>query len=108
MDCHPENRKKIQINESVELQNLQIYTNGARNSSGVGCSFVLFFKNRELFFRHFRLGSDCTNFQAELWAVAQAVKWICCYTFNVKINICTDNKAVIQIFQDIFCNNPME
>lgn len=105
--AHPGRRKRITVvNEALEFSHL-IFTDGAKRTEGVGSAFTVWVNNREQVSRQFRLSNACSSFQAELFAVAKAVDWLIQSSKNQSYIICTDNHAVICLFNNIICKNQL-
>ncbi|GBL80327.1 hypothetical protein AVEN_92243-1 [Araneus ventricosus] len=63
------------FDESETFGNV-IYTDGSKIQNRVGCAFVYFQENDEIFSELFRLSDEATVFLAEVVAIRQAVKYI--------------------------------
>ena len=79
-----------------------IYTDGSRFTEGnevkVGCAYVVYCKNSEVFFKLFKLSPRSTVFQAELYAIKEAVQW--CLERKHSARIFSDSQAALQSIAD--------
>lgn len=84
-----------------------IFMDGACNNNNVGAAFIYFFRDKEILHQKLRLSKNCNNLQAELLAVCQAIHWIWKYTYQIKFNIITDSRAVIDSFKTFHNKHPL-
>ncbi|XP_023233507.1 uncharacterized protein LOC111633201 [Centruroides sculpturatus] len=70
---------------------IKIFTDGSKCDCHVGASFVAFRNNIEIYYNVFKLGPLCSIFQAELYAILQAIEWCERALNNAKIAIITDS-----------------
>ncbi|XP_023235518.1 uncharacterized protein LOC111634915 [Centruroides sculpturatus] len=79
---HPAEHCSINIengdNPNGPTYNWHIFTDGASNSQGTGAAFVVYRANNNevVHEEYFKLGAFCTNNQAELWAMNQALTYV--------------------------------
>ncbi|XP_023235519.1 uncharacterized protein LOC111634917 [Centruroides sculpturatus] len=74
----------------------KIYTDGSRSDKGTGASFIIKnSKDRTVYQCYFKLGSHCTNSQAELYAILKAINHVenNIDIFKGNIYIMTDSKT---------------
>ncbi|GBM01462.1 hypothetical protein AVEN_209283-1 [Araneus ventricosus] len=77
---HPSERSPINL--VSYYQNIEdnfpvvCFTDGSKINSKVGLAFVVFQDHVENEVHQFRIGDECSVFQAELLCIAQAVNWI--------------------------------
>ncbi|XP_023238091.1 uncharacterized protein LOC111636936 [Centruroides sculpturatus] len=101
------NKWPLIYNQPWLEQNLNIFTDGSKNDEEVGCAFVAFQRNTEIYTFSDRLGSTCSAFQAELWAILSAIKW-CNHNFNsTDINIFTDSCSSVQAISNYNWRHPI-
>lgn len=85
-----------------------IYTDGSRyieeNEVQVGCAYVVFREGKEVFFKVFKLSPTCSVFQAELYAIKEAVQW--CIENKYSARIFSDSQAALLSITDKFNLNP--
>ncbi|XP_023225354.1 uncharacterized protein LOC111626268 [Centruroides sculpturatus] len=92
----PGHDNTIHTNNSL-LTNINIYTDGSKNTNTVGCSFVVYVNNQESFFQCYCLHNNCTIFQAELLAIKMAVSWTNDNLTATCAHIHTDSLSASQI-----------
>ncbi|XP_023233253.1 uncharacterized protein LOC111632969 [Centruroides sculpturatus] len=74
MSQHP-SIQPINIDENISYQDIIIYTDGSKIVNKVGCAFVVFSDNIELYHQTFKLGELSTIFQVEMIAILEALVW---------------------------------
>ncbi|XP_049945307.1 uncharacterized protein LOC126427123 [Schistocerca serialis cubense] len=72
--------------------NTFIYTNGSKTDDGVGCAFVV----GDVTFKY-RLLEQCSSFTAELFALYQAVQYVCRHHHSLYV-LCSDSLSALQRF----------
>ena len=87
----------------ISRHDVDIYTDGSRipKEEGpdlVGCAFVVYCNNLEIHSQQYKLAPVCSVFQAELYAIKQAVKWSIANDMCVCIK--SDSQAAIQSIND--------
>ncbi|XP_067133446.1 uncharacterized protein [Centruroides vittatus] len=89
-------------------QTLNIFTDGSKNDDDeVGCAFVAFQGNTEVYNFSDGLGNTCSAYQVELWAILSAIKW-CNIMFNLNnINIFTDSCSSVQAISNYNWHHPL-
>jgi ribonuclease HI len=104
---HPALRKipQCMIEEGMpelEMSELAIFTDGSKSDSGVGAAFVSFFQGEELRHRKFLLDRICSVFQAELFAIKEALRWATSVRSVEwhKICIITDSRSALEGIKD--------
>ncbi|XP_023238756.1 uncharacterized protein LOC111637486 [Centruroides sculpturatus] len=76
---------------------LVIYTDGSGHNNSIGCAFVAYCNNMEIYSQQNRLHNTCTAFQSEILAINMAINWIeQRYTEN-SIHIITDSSSAIEL-----------
>ncbi|XP_023235505.1 uncharacterized protein LOC111634903 [Centruroides sculpturatus] len=95
---HPATYYKI-IFDTTDQADFHIFTDGSKNNTSVGCSFVVFSNGEEVTVGQYRLGGDCTVFQAELFAILMAASWADSNHNHKMINITTDSASALTILQ---------
>ncbi|XP_023212007.1 uncharacterized protein LOC111614873 [Centruroides sculpturatus] len=93
IDCSYDNNYSI---------NVDIYTDGSRINDSVGCSFVAYYSNNEIYQQNIRLNNRCTVFQAEMYAIKSAIMWSESTFDHAYIHILTDSLSAYNI---IYGNN---
>ncbi|KAJ4445692.1 hypothetical protein ANN_12377, partial [Periplaneta americana] len=96
---HPRNHLHPVVNSRCLCKHdVYIYTDGSRTQgedgkSFVGCAFTAFNNGTEIFYSKYRLAPVCSVYQAELFAILQAIRWS---TIN-KTNSCilSDSQAAL-------------
>ena len=61
----------------------------------IGCAFVVFEDEQEIYSEQIRLQSFCSVFQAELLAILKAVEW--CVGKNDSAQILNDSQAALTV-----------
>jgi ribonuclease HI len=85
-----------------------IYTDGSKSSQGVGAGFCSIMNQRFIKRSKFKLASYCSVFQAELFAILQALKHIKGnHNKTIQICICTDSLTVIKALQQTRSTNQL-
>ncbi|XP_067134112.1 uncharacterized protein [Centruroides vittatus] len=92
--------KHIKITQYNESHPHRVYTDGSRSSTGVGAAFIYFTRTREQYHKKFKLDNRCNNYQAELVAIHQAIKWINTNKKNLQILVCTDSESILKALND--------
>ncbi|KAJ4445414.1 hypothetical protein ANN_07219 [Periplaneta americana] len=87
-----------------------VYTDGSRTQRGngeelVGCAFVVYSRDTGVFTSTYRLAPIFTIFQAELYAIQQAVIW--CIDNRTDSHIHSDSEAALLSIKDKFNLNPI-
>lgn len=88
-----------------------IFSDGSRTEdrqihhSSVGCAFVVYQRNSEVTNKVYRLAPMCTIFQAELFALKEAVRW--CIENRCSGRIHSDSLASLNAIQDKYNGNPI-
>ncbi|XP_049952055.1 uncharacterized protein LOC126462772 [Schistocerca serialis cubense] len=77
-----------------------IYTDGSKTNDGVGCSFIVGAQSFQ-----YRLHGHCSVFTAELFALYQAVLYICRHRHSAYV-ICSDSLSAIQSLSDPYPVHP--
>ena len=76
-DIHPkDNYVKLDLSGSEGKASATIYTDGSKTENHVGASVVVLKDSKETHINIARLNADCTVFQAELYGISMAMKWI--------------------------------
>ena len=109
---HPSIFPNIVIDELCENNHCyHIYTDGSLtyNVNGevaqVGCAFVVYQNDIEIFSTKYKLAQYCTVFQAELLAIQEAVKWIVDNKTNARLY--SDSQAALKAVNNKYCLNAM-
>jgi ribonuclease HI len=111
---HPAKRKSI-TSDSVESQEeadvvssqTNIYTDGSKLESGqTGCAFVIFHPSGRQETAEFRLADCCSVFQAEMYALDSALKWVLT-SATTDVSIFTDSQSSIAAIKDRSNRNPL-
>ncbi len=96
------------IHQVLDGDNCHIFTDRSKSDTGTGAAFVVFCVQRQIITWSFKLSYYCTVYQAELFAIIQALKWLGSYGLHdVRVTIFTDSLSAITAFQDINTLNPM-
>ncbi|XP_067140783.1 uncharacterized protein [Centruroides vittatus] len=82
---------------NVQKTDIQIFTDGSRINGMVGCSFVAYINNDEIYNQTIRLDTCCTVFQAEMLAIKLAINWTKDSYDNAYIHIYTDSLSALNI-----------
>ncbi|KAJ4446580.1 hypothetical protein ANN_13277 [Periplaneta americana] len=90
-------------NTCTDRHEYNIYTDGSRlqkenDVTLVGCAFVTYYNTTEVHSATFRLAPMCSVFQAELFAILQAVKWS--ITNGIDSCIHSDSQSALQTIDD--------
>ncbi|XP_067132778.1 uncharacterized protein [Centruroides vittatus] len=90
---HPAELINIQydITDNVDIK---IYTDESKSEAKIGSSFVAYYEQNEIE-QQYRLGTRCTSFQAELFAIRMAALWSKNNYPHLRINIITDCASAI-------------
>ncbi|GBL90012.1 hypothetical protein AVEN_178409-1 [Araneus ventricosus] len=77
---HPSERSAINLFSYYKnIENnfpVVCFTDGSKINSRAGLAFVVFPHHTETEMHQFRIGDECSGFQADLLCIAQAVNWI--------------------------------
>ncbi|KAJ4440194.1 hypothetical protein ANN_08332 [Periplaneta americana] len=89
--------------KAINRHEYNIYTDGSRlqkenDVTLVGCAFVTYYNTTEVHSATFRLAPMCSVFQAELFAILQAVKWS--ITNGIDSCIHSDSQSALQTIDD--------
>lgn len=77
----------------------RIYTDGSKSDRGVGCAYAVFKDKALIDFKLFALSSNCSAFQAEVFAILKASEYVCCVSDcleETSFNIISDNQSAIK------------
>ncbi|XP_023241290.1 uncharacterized protein LOC111639625 [Centruroides sculpturatus] len=80
---------------------ITIFTDGSKYENNVGASFVVYCKKIEIYCKSFQLGPLCSIFQAELYAILQAVVWCEWIINNTQIIIITDSLSSLNAIKKL-------
>lgn len=92
---HPASIPVVHIT-AVHAAEIMIFTDGSKYGENVGCATVVFEHDTLTTVNKFRLGSHCTNNQAEQYAIHRALQHIKQYPNTVNVCIVTDSKSTLQ------------
>ncbi|XP_035226931.1 uncharacterized protein LOC118199236 [Stegodyphus dumicola] len=98
-DCiHPSNKILIPYDCAfLECQEMNIFTDGSGLEGGIGGAIVVFFYGIEIQNWKFRLNSMNSVYQAEMYAIFEALNWIKgTLKIRYNINIYSDALSVLQ------------
>ncbi|XP_023242004.1 uncharacterized protein LOC111640238 [Centruroides sculpturatus] len=87
----------INIIYNTDYNGILIFTDGSKNGSNVGCSFVVLLNNNEIHHSTFRLGVYTTIFQAELFAILMALTWANTQYQSSYITIISDSASSLAV-----------
>ncbi len=96
---HPAKEIAIYINFGDNKRyDTDVFTDGSKQNNKVGCAFIAFENNLQIYNEVFRLGDNCSVYQSELFAILKCLEWI-------KNNILefekkSENKHQIGIYSD--------
>ncbi|CAN0603729.1 unnamed protein product, partial [Ectocarpus sp. 12 AP-2014] len=94
------------VTENCKLNHqLIIYTDGSRLEEQTGCAFVAYHQGEIIYSAKFRLADYCSVFQAELFAIKQAVTWA--LNSDQVINIQSDSQSSLFSINDPKSRNPI-
>ncbi|XP_023211033.1 uncharacterized protein LOC111613917 [Centruroides sculpturatus] len=85
--------------DDVQSAELDIYTDRSKINDAVGCGFVVFTDNMEIFSQSICLNSFCAVFQAELFSILQAIKWENNYYPKTTIQLFTDSLSAFTLLK---------
>ncbi|KAJ4443296.1 hypothetical protein ANN_04964 [Periplaneta americana] len=102
LTVHPKDFHRAS-NTCTDRHEYNIYTDGSRlqkenDVTLVGCAFVTYYNTTEVHSATFRLAPMCSVFQAELFAILQAVKWS--ITNGIDSCIHSDSQSALQTIDD--------
>ncbi|XP_023217402.1 uncharacterized protein LOC111619815 [Centruroides sculpturatus] len=80
-----------------QYSDVQIFTDGSKLDSKVGCAFVAYKDDHEIHSEQYRLSDHCTAFQAELTAIGKATNWVSAHYKHATIVILTDCLSALSI-----------
>ncbi|XP_023210515.1 uncharacterized protein LOC111613400 [Centruroides sculpturatus] len=86
--------------ESNNYADVDIYSDGSRINDSVGCSFVVFRQDHEIYNQTYRLDDHCTVFQAELFAIKMSIDWINSNYNNISVHIHTDSLSACNLINN--------
>lgn len=104
---------QMYFKDSCEIGNhhYSVFTDGSRTedpASGVikvGCAFVVYEHSSECASSLFRLSPQCSVFQAELFAIKEAVTW--CNSQGSSACISSDSQSALQAINDKYSTNEL-
>lgn len=85
----------IKYDQELGFDN-EIYTDGSKQGTKVGCAFVLYDNGIEITHYKYRLGDNDSIFMAELLAIFKAVEYIVENCKNKYFSIISDSKSVLE------------
>ncbi|XP_023242099.1 uncharacterized protein LOC111640320 [Centruroides sculpturatus] len=95
---HPATTNNFAIN-TYDNADFHLFTDGSKTGNRVGCSFIAYCREEILTMEQYRLGENCSNFQAELFAIQMAVAW-CKHNYtNKRISVNTDCSSAIALLK---------
>ncbi|XP_067132084.1 uncharacterized protein, partial [Centruroides vittatus] len=85
------------INRYFDNPDVAIYTAGSKSLDCTGCSFAAYINGVEFYSQLFWLHPQCSNFQAEIFAILQALNWSNLHYNDNNISILSDSNSAIQL-----------
>ena len=108
-DVHPkDNYVKVDLSGAEGKASSTVYTDGSKTENRVGASVVVLKDSKETHINIARLNAHCTIFQAELYGISMAMKWIQRQkrsTPACAINV--DSKAALLSITNKHTNHPL-
>jgi ribonuclease HI len=102
---HPSQRQTITFKEArtqtdinIDHSNTRIFTDGSKSNDGVGAAFVSYLPNGRRVTRKFKLNNTCSVFQAELYAIKEALGWALLHGIN-DITLLTDSLSALKAIE---------
>lgn len=92
---------------------LDIYTDGSKSDAGVGAGYCIFKNDNNYEVEHtaqIKLSTDCSAFQAEIFAILKATDYLIEHTSAHKtriVNLYSDSQSAISAIQNINTNSPI-
>ena len=77
----------------------RIYTDGSKQNGRVGASFIVYIQAERIFSRGFRLPDHSTVFQAELYAIREAARYVCSRNIAWPLCFFVDSQAALLALQ---------
>ncbi|CAK1553159.1 unnamed protein product, partial [Leptosia nina] len=109
---HPakENRLKfrsiITEKELNEINGVKIFTDGSKIEGKVGAAYVVYKNGKEILNKKFKLGNQCSVYQAELLAILKALEALS-DTWGEEINILSDSLSSIKAITELNSNHQL-
>ena len=88
-----------------------VYTDGSKSDNRVGSSWVIYIDNVELTSNSYVLPLHATVYEAEAYALKEAIAYVCSYTQELVISqviFRTDNSSVLHTLNRIKTNNELD
>ena len=111
---HPSKRRvythhiaNSQIEADLHTSDINIYTDGSKLEYGeVGAAYVVYYNGRTTK-RKFKLNKNCSVFQAELYAINEALIWTNKHVKREEISIFSDSQSALNAIENIGNTNPL-
>jgi hypothetical protein len=103
---HKDNYVRVDLSGAEGIASATIYTDGSKTENHVGASVVVLKDTKETHINTARLNSECTIFQAKLYGISMAMKWIQSQRRSISacaINV--DSKAALLTIANKQTNN---
>ncbi|CAN0601091.1 unnamed protein product, partial [Ectocarpus sp. 12 AP-2014] len=84
-----------------------IYTDGSRSENGVGCAFVVYFQECEIYNQVFQLPEYSSVFQSELMALSKALEFVAANTSINPVHLFTDSQSSLMAIEDPLNGMPL-
>ena len=82
--------------EEAELGRTQVYTDGSKLENKTGYGLTIRQNNREIYSSHGRLTDGATVYQAELYAIREAVRALESLNIRGRISIHSDSRSAVE------------
>lgn len=107
---HPSRRSSLDVmiseEEDQDTDGLRIYTDGSKIESGVGCAYVSYVGSTEQCSELFRLGAECSVFQAELLAIERALIYLSDnLSGQILVRLYSDSQSALHAISDLNSTN---
>jgi ribonuclease HI len=97
---HIAQRRPINIVQEITDQHI-IFTDGSKSEAGVGAGYCYVLNDLVLKEAKFKLANYCSVFQADLFAIQCALKYINKNINNKSITISTDSQTMLKALKDV-------
>lgn len=100
---HPETYSR----DRFSAEEVDIYTDGSKTGGKVGAAFVAFSDAGEIKSRKLPMADHCSVFQAELFAISEALNWVVENSKWKTVNVLTDSMCATKALSDGAPTNPI-
>lgn len=107
---HPSTQTSVEFeyleNTSNQLVGPQVYTDGSKIEGQVGAALTWWENGREVKYSTFKLHSECTVFQSELYALYRATQMVIT-SKDPEVNVLSDSRSSLELLRNPKTSHPL-